>query len=160
MSKRLRPGDLAPDFTLTADDGQSVNLADLRGRRVVLMFYPAVESPGCTLQACQIRDEHDEIKALGYELLGISADTTAEQAAFRQHHRLPYRQLSDPDKAVHHRYGITRWTHPFTVLSGGRSRTTLVLDENGKVLVAWYGVQSVGHAKRLLNVLAENAFAS
>ena len=156
VSKRLQPGDQAPAFTLTADNGEPVRLADLRGRRVVLMFYPAVESPGCTLQACQIRDEHDEIKALGYELFGISADSTAEQAAFKQHHRLPYRQLSDADKAVHHAYGITRWTHPFAILSNGRSRTTFVVDESGKVLIAWYGVQSVGHAKRLLKVLAQN----
>lgn len=159
VSKRLKPGNQAPDFILTADDGQSVRLADLRGSCIVLMFYPAVESPGCTLQACQIRDEHDEIKVLGYEIFGISADSTAEQVAFKQHHRLPYRQLSDADKAVHRAYGITRWTHPFTIMSNGRSRTTFVLDKNGTILIAWYGVQSVGHAKRLLKVLAPSQLA-
>lgn len=157
MSNRLTKGDLAPDFELTADDGSRVSLASLRGRKFVLMFYPATESPGCTMQACAIRDEHDEIKALGYEIFGVSSDSTAKQAAFRANHRLPFKQLSDSDRAVHRKFGINRWTHPFAVLSGGRSRSTFVIDEQGRIQVAWYGVQTVGHAKRLLAFLSDNA---
>lgn len=157
MSNRLAKGSQAPDFELTADDGSKVSLASLRGRKFILMFYPATESPGCTMQACAIRDEHDDIKALGYEIFGVSSDSTAKQAAFRANHRLPFLQLSDPDRAVHRKFGITRWTHPFAILSGGRSRSTFVVNELGQIELAWYGVQTVGHAKRLLAFLSENA---
>lgn len=157
MNDKLTTGDKAPDFTLTADDGSQVSLASLRGRKFILMFYPATESPGCTLQACAIRDEHDDIKALGYEIFGVSSDSTAKQAAFRANHRLPFVQLSDPDRSVHRKFGLTRWAHPFAVISGGRSRSTFVIDENGVIKTAWYGVQSVGHATRLLKSLSENA---
>lgn len=157
MSNRLTKGSQAPAFELTADDGSKVSLASLRGRKFILMFYPATESPGCTMQACAIRDEHDDIKSLGYEIFGVSSDSTAKQAAFRANHRLPFLQLSDPDRVVHRKFGITRWTHPFAILSGGRSRSTFVVNERGEIELAWYGVQTVGHAKRLLAFLSENA---
>lgn len=153
MSKRLKTGDQVPPFAATSAAGDSVTSATLLGKPYVLMFYPAVESPGCTLQACQLRDAYAEVSDLGVEVFGISRDSAKQQADFAAHHRLSYAMLSDQDGALHDAFRISRWTHPFAILSGGRSRSTFVIGADGKILAAWYGVQSVGHASRLLGFL-------
>jgi peroxiredoxin Q/BCP len=121
------------------------------------MFYPAVESPGCTLQACQLRDAYAEVSDLGVEVFGVSRDTVDEQAAFAKHHRLSYPMLSDTSGNLHSAFGISRWAHPFAIISNGRSRSTFVIGPEGKIEAAWYGVQSVGHATRLVNFLRNRA---
>lgn len=156
MSKRLPAGSNVPTFTATASDGRAISSDSLVGKAYVLMFYPAVESPGCTLQACQLRDAYADVSDLGVEVFGISRDTAAQQADFVKHHRLSYPMLSDANGKLHAAFGISRWTHPFAILSGGRSRSTFVIDKNGKILAAWYGVQSVGHATRLLSFLRKS----
>ena len=146
-------GDPAPNFCLAADDGGVVELRQLLGARVVLMFYPAAFSPGCTLQACQLRNEFAEVQAMGATVLGVSSDDSATQARFRTQHSLPYRQLADPDFAVHRRYRIGRFSHLFAMLSGGKSRSTFIIDPAGHIEAAWYGVSSVGHANKLVTFL-------
>lgn len=157
MSKKLSVGDTVPSFSATDENGNLVSDQSLLGRKYVLMFYPKVESPGCTLQACQIRDEYDDIKDLGFEIFGISHDTAEQQKKFQQGHSLRYPMLSDKSGALHAAFGIDKFAHAFAFLSGGKSRTTLVVNEEGKVVTAWYGVNSVGHATRLLSVLRKNA---
>lgn len=156
MSNRLSAGASVPQFHATASDGRAISSDALLGKAYVLMFYPAVESPGCTLQACQLRDAYADVADLGFEVFGISRDTAAEQEAFTKHHRLSYPMLSDADGKLHASFGIGRWTHPFAILSGGRSRSTFVIDKDGKILAAWYGVQSVGHATKLVSFLRKS----
>ncbi|MEN9607151.1 MAG: hypothetical protein RL605_979 [Actinomycetota bacterium] len=153
MTKRIDVGEKAPEIRATTNSGRSLDSTAQLGKTYVVMFFPAVESPGCTLQACQLRNEYDEIRELGVEVFGVSHDSPAAQAAFAAHHRLEYPLISDPAGALHRAFGITRWTHPFAVLSGGKSRSTFVIGPEGRVLAAWYGVPSVGHAQRLLNFL-------
>src|SRR6187431_1801992 len=102
---RLSPGDPAPDFTLPSDAGDEVSLADLRGRKVIVYFYPAAMTPGCTKQACDFTDSLDALKASGYEVLGISPDKPAKLAKFRERDSLTITLLSDEDKAVMTSYG-------------------------------------------------------
>lgn len=153
MTNRIAVGSKVPDFAVSTHDGRQVSSQLLTGQPYVLMFFPAVESPGCTLQACQLRNAYDEVRELGVEVFGVSRDSAAAQSAFAAHHRLEYSMISDPAGTLHRRFGISRWTHPFAMLSGGKSRSTFVIGADGRVLAAWYGVQSVGHAQRLLNFL-------
>jgi peroxiredoxin Q/BCP len=102
---RLSAGDTAPDFTLTSDTGEQVSLSDLRGQRVIIYFYPAAMTPGCTTQACDFRDSLSSLKAAGYQVLGVSPDTPDKLAEFREHDGLTITLLSDPDKAVLTAYG-------------------------------------------------------
>src|SRR6185295_15972112 len=105
MTTRLEPGDPAPDFALTTDTGETLRLADLAGQRVVLYAYPAAMTPGCTTQACDFRDSLQSLKAAGVEVVGISPDSTAKLAAFRDRDNLNFPLVSDPDKAVLTAYG-------------------------------------------------------
>ena len=98
MTDRLSAGDTAPDFTLTSDTGETVSLADLRGRKVIVYFYPAAMTPGCTKQACDFTDSLDSLKAQGYEVLGISPDKPEKLAKFRDRDSLTITLLSDPDR--------------------------------------------------------------
>jgi peroxiredoxin Q/BCP len=105
VSERLSPGDTAPDFTLTDDQGAEVSLSDLRGTKVIVYFYPAAMTPGCTTQACDFSDNINTLRREGYEVLGISPDTPEKLAKFREHDGLTIRLLSDSDKSVMNAYG-------------------------------------------------------
>ncbi|OGN50735.1 MAG: peroxiredoxin, partial [Caulobacterales bacterium RIFOXYA1_FULL_67_7] len=102
---RLTPGDVAPDFTLPTDDGSSVTLSDLRGRKVIVYFYPAAMTPGCTKQACDFTESLDALKGAGYEVLGISPDKPEKLAKFRDRDALTITLLSDPERAVMQEWG-------------------------------------------------------
>ena len=102
---RLTVGDAAPDFTLSSDDGRSVSLSDLRGRKVIVYFYPAAMTPGCTKQACDFSESLASLQAAGYEVLGISPDKPEKLAKFRDHDALTLTLLSDPDRSVMTSYG-------------------------------------------------------
>ena len=108
MTDRLSTGDTAPDFTLTDDTGDSVSLKDLRGQKVIVYFYPAAMTPGCTKQACDFTDSLDSLKAAGYEVLGISKDKPEKLAKFRERDSLTITLLSDPDKSVMNGVGRVR----------------------------------------------------
>jgi peroxiredoxin Q/BCP len=151
---RLSPGDLAPDFTLPADDGDEVSLADLRGKKVIVYFYPAAMTPGCTTQACDFTDSLDSLRGAGYEVLGISPDAPAKLAKFREKDGLTIRLLSDADKSVMTAYGAFGEKKLYGKVVNGVIRSTFVVDEEGRIEVAQYNVKATGHVAKLRRDLA------
>jgi peroxiredoxin Q/BCP len=149
MTDRLAPGDAAPDFTLTTDTGDQVSLSDLRGRKVIVYFYPAAMTPGCTKQACDFTDSLDSLRGAGYEVLGVSKDKPAKLAKFRERDGLTITLLSDEDLAVHKAYGAHGEKTMYGKKVQGVIRSTLVVDADGKVEVAQYNVKATGHVAKL-----------
>jgi peroxiredoxin Q/BCP len=146
---RLSPGDVAPDFTLPTDDGSTVTLSDLRGGKVIVYFYPAAMTPGCTKQACDFTDSLDSLKAAGYDVLGISPDKPEKLAKFRERDGLTITLLSDPDRAVLAEWGAFGEKKMYGKTVQGVIRSTFVVDEDGKVEVAQYNVKATGHVAKL-----------
>jgi thioredoxin-dependent peroxiredoxin len=146
---RLSPGDPAPDFTLPADDGTTVSLADLRGSKVVLYAYPAADTPGCTTQACDFRDDLASFAAAGYRVLGLSPDAPDALARFREKQGLTFPLLSDTSKQVLTAYGAYGEKQLYGKTVVGVIRSTFVLDEAGTVLQAQYAVKAKGHVAKL-----------
>ena len=149
MSERLSAGDAAPDFTLTSDTGEEVSLSSLRGRKVIVYFYPAAMTPGCTTQACDFSDSLSSLKAAGYEVLGISKDSPAKLARFRERDGLSITLLSDPDKSVHQAYAAYGEKKLYGKVVEGVLRSTFVVDEDGKIALAQYNVKATGHVAKL-----------
>ncbi|NYG07952.1 peroxiredoxin Q/BCP [Phycicoccus badiiscoriae] len=149
MSERLSPGDTAPDFTLTDDKGDQVALSDLRGTKVVVYFYPAAMTPGCTTQACDFSDNINTLRGEGYEVLGISPDKPEKLATFRERDGLTIRLLSDPDRSVMNAYGAFGEKKLYGKTVEGVIRSTVVVDETGTVSHAWYNVKATGHVAKL-----------
>ena len=149
MSARLSPGDTAPDFTLTDDSGAEVSLSDLRGTKVIVYFYPAAMTPGCTTQACDFSDNINTLHRDGYEVLGISPDKPEKLAKFREKDGLTIRLLSDGDKAVMNAYGAFGEKKLYGKTVEGVIRSTIVVDEDGEVAQAWYNVKATGHVAKL-----------
>ena len=149
MSGRLAPGDPAPAFALPDADGRTVALSDYAGRRVVVYFYPAAGTPGCTTQACDFRDDLGAFAGAGVAVVGISPDPPAALAAFRDAERLPFPLLSDPDRGVLSAYGAYGEKQLYGRTVTGVIRTTVVVDEQGRVSAAWYGVRAKGSVARL-----------
>lgn len=149
MSAKLSPGDTAPDFTLSNDTGERVSLADFRGRKVIVYFYPAAMTPGCTTQACDFSDSIDALQARGYDVLGISPDQPARLATFRERDGLTITLLSDPDKKVLTDYGAFGEKKLDSKTVEGVLRSTFVVDEFGQVVDARYNVEATGHVARL-----------
>jgi thioredoxin-dependent peroxiredoxin len=146
---RLSPGDPAPDFTLVSDTGEEVSLASLRGRKVIVYFYPAAMTPGCTKQACDFTDSLDSLRGAGYEVLGISPDKPAKLAKFREHDSLTITLLSDPDRSTLTAYGAFGEKQLYGKTVQGVIRSTFVIDEEGKVEHAQYNVKATGHVAKL-----------
>lgn len=146
---RLSPGDPAPDFTLLDDAGDEVSLSSLRGRKVVVYFYPAAMTPGCTKQACDFTATQDAFREEGYEVLGISPDKPEKLARFRDKEALGIRLLSDPDKAVMSTWGAFGEKKMYGKVVQGVIRSTFVVDEQGAVEVAQYNVKATGHVAKL-----------
>ncbi len=149
MSERLSAGDPAPDFTLTSDTGDEVTLSSLRGRKVIVYFYPAALTPGCTTQACDFRDSLSSLKGAGYEVIGISKDSPAKLAKFRERDGLTITLLSDEDKSVHRAYAAWGEKKLYGKLVEGVLRSTFVIDEDGNVEHAQYNVKATGHVAKL-----------
>jgi len=149
VSAKLSPGDTAPDFTLSNDTGERVSLADFRGRKVIVYFYPAAMTPGCTTQACDFSDSIDALQARGYDVLGISPDQPARLATFRERDGLTITLLSDPDKKVLTDYGAFGEKKLDSKTVEGVLRSTFVVDEFGQVVDARYNVEATGHVARL-----------
>ncbi|MFC5177652.1 thioredoxin-dependent thiol peroxidase [Nocardioides taihuensis] len=146
---RLSPGDQAPDFTLMSDTGEEVSLSALRGRKVLVYFYPAAMTPGCTKQACDFTDSLDALRGAGYEVLGISPDKPEKLAKFRERDSLTLTLLSDPGKEVMQAWGAFGEKKLYGKLVQGVIRSTFVVDEEGKVEVAQYNVKATGHVAKL-----------
>ncbi len=149
MTTRLQAGDAAPAFTLTDDAGRQVSLADFRGQRVIVYFYPAALTPGCTTQACDFSDSLDALAAQGYAVLGISPDAPAKLAKFRAKEGLTITLLSDPDKAVHAAYGAFGEKKLYGKSVVGVIRSTFVVDADGSIAEARYNVKATGHVAKL-----------
>ena len=147
--ERLAPGDQAPDFTLPDADGNQVSLASLRGQRVIIYFYPAAMTPGCTKQACDFRDSKADLSEAGFAVLGISPDSPAKLAKFRDRDGLTFPLLSDPDRQVLQAYGAYGEKTMYGKKSVGVIRSTFVVGADGKIEQALYGVKATGHVARL-----------
>jgi len=146
---RLSAGDPAPDFTLPSDDGQTVSLSDSRGRKTIVYFYPAAMTPGCTTQACDFSDSLSSLKAQGYDVLGISGDSPAKLAKFREKDGLTITLLSDADRSVMNAYGAFGEKKLYGKTVEGVLRSTFVVDEEGKIALAQYNVKATGHVAKL-----------
>ena len=149
MTTRLSPGDPAPDFTLPTDTGEQVSLAGLRGRKVIVYFYPAAMTPGCTKQACDFTDSLESLAAQGYEVLGVSPDEPEKLAKFRERDHLGITLLSDQDRSVMDAYGAFGEKKMYGKTVQGVIRSTFVVDETGVVQVAQYNVKATGHVAKL-----------
>ena len=146
---RLAPGDAAPDFTLSDPDGNQVSLSDHRGSKVIVYFYPAAMTPGCTTQACDFRDNIASLGAAGYTVLGISPDKPDKLAKFRERDSVPYPLLSDPDHATLEAYGAWGEKTLYGKKTTGVIRSTVVVGEDGAVQLAQYNVKATGHVAKL-----------
>ena len=149
QSDRLERGDQAPDFTLETDTGEQVTLGDLRGRKVIVYFYPAAMTPGCTKQACDFTDSLESLRGAGYEVLGISPDPPAKLAKFRDRDHLTLTLLSDPDRTVMKAYGAFGEKKLYGKVVEGVIRSTFVVDEDGRIELAQYNVKATGHVAKL-----------
>jgi peroxiredoxin Q/BCP len=152
-TSRLSPGDPAPDFTLPDADEKPVSLADFRGRRVVVYFYPAASTPGCTKQACDFRDQLSLLNDAGLDVVGISPDKPAKLVKFRDAQELTFPLLSDPERATLMAYGAFGEKTMYGKKVTGVIRSTFVIGADGKVEVAQYNVKATGHVAKLLRDL-------
>ncbi|HEY6793837.1 MAG TPA: thioredoxin-dependent thiol peroxidase [Kineosporiaceae bacterium] len=150
---QLQPGQPAPDFTLTAADGSTVSLHDYRGRHVIVYFYPAAMTPGCTKQACDFRDSLQALQAAGYAVLGISPDKPAKLAKFVERDGLTFPLLSDPDHGVLEPWGAWGEKSLYGRVVVGVIRSTVVVDPDGVVRLARYNVKATGHVASLRTAL-------
>ncbi len=149
----VEEGKPAPDFELASDSGESVRLSDFRGRTVVLYFYPRDDTPGCTKQACSLRDAYGEIQERGATVLGVSPDTEASHVRFKAKYELPFPLLADPEHRVAERYGVWVEKTAYGKKSMGIRRSTFVVDGDGNVAKAMLGVSPDDHAEAVLAAL-------
>ena len=154
MTERLSPGDRAPDFTLPDSDGTPVSLADYRGRKVIVYFYPAAGTPGCTKQACDFRDNLASLGGAGLDVLGISPDKPATLAKFRDAEELTFPLLSDPERTALDAYAAYGEKTLYGKKMQGVIRSTFVVDEDGKIEQALYNVKATGHVAALRKKLS------
>lgn len=151
----MQPGDEAPQFTLPDETGVPVSLSDFAGGGLVIYFYPRAFTPGCTLQACDLRDRHDLFTAAGYSVVGISPDPVSRLARFRDKHHLPFPVLSDQHHTAAEAYGAWGTKRSFGKEHEGIIRSTFVVGPDGRILEAWKNVRSGGHADRLLAAIGD-----
>ena len=151
---KLSSGDVAPDFSLTDADGRQVTLSGLRGQRVIVYFYPAAMTPGCTKEACDFRDNLGVLAGAGLTVLGISPDKPEKLAKFRDKESLNFTLLADPDREVLRAYGAYGEKMNYGKKTVGVIRSTFVVDQDGKIERAYYNVRATGHVERLRKDLA------
>lgn len=150
----LQVGDTAPDFSLSSDLGKEISLKEFRGRRVVLYFYPKDDTPGCTKQACEFRDLVGKFDRKNTVVLGVSRDETGSHEAFKGKYKLNFPLLSDLNHKVHELYGAWGEKTSYGKTTVGAIRTTVVIDEKGKILSLEKGVKAEGNAGRTLEILS------
>ncbi len=149
QTPRLEVGDKAPSFSLPDADGAIVNLSDYEGRKVIVYFYPAASTPGCTKQACDFRDNLGELNDAGLDVIGISPDKPAKLAKFRDDQGLTFPLLSDPDKTVLTAWGAFGEKTMYGKTVHGVIRSTFLVDEKGTIAAAQYNVKATGHVAKL-----------
>ncbi|WP_158862845.1 thioredoxin-dependent thiol peroxidase [Leifsonia sp. AG29] len=155
--ERLEAGRPAPAFTLTDQDGNSVSLADYEGKNVILYFYPAAMTPGCTTEACDFRDNLNSLASSGYQVIGISKDAPAKNKEFQEQESLNFPLLSDEDLTVHKAYGTYGEKKLYGKLVEGVIRSTFVIDPDGTVRLPLYNVKATGHVASLRKRLGIDA---
>ncbi len=151
----LKAGDLAPDFALLADDGTTVQLSALRGKPVILYFYPRDDTPGCTTEACDFRDRHESVQSQGARVLGVSPDAQKAHLRFKTKYGLPFTLLSDPERTTLAAYGAFGKKMMYGKEVEGVIRSTYLIDATGKIAAAWPKVSVKGHADAVLAELAK-----
>jgi peroxiredoxin Q/BCP len=149
QTPRLKEGDTAPAFSLADADGNIVKLSDYKGRKVIVYFYPAASTPGCTKEACDFRDNLRDLDDAGLAVVGISPDKPAKLAKFRDEQKLTFPLLSDPDRKVLTAWGAYGEKTMYGKTVQGVIRSTFVVDENGKIAAAQYNVRATGHVAKL-----------
>ncbi len=149
----IEEGQSAPEFELESDSGGTVKLSDLRGRPVVLYFYPKDDTPGCTTEAREFRDAYDVFRERGAEILGVSPDDTASHGKFKSKYELPFTLLADPDHKIAEAYGVWAEKSMYGKTSMGIKRSTFVIDGDGKIACAMIGIKPAGHAAEVLDAL-------
>ena len=157
MADWIEEGERAPDFSLRADDGRTIKLSALRGRPVVVYFYPRDDTPGCTREACAFRDRQSEITQLGATVLGISPDDVDSHGKFRDKFDLNFPLLADPEHKVAEKYGAWREKNMYGKKVMGIQRSTFVIDAEGRVARQWRNVKVDGHDEQVLSALRELA---
>lgn len=150
MAEWVEAGSKAPSFTLTADDGSKVKLADLKGSIVVLYFYPKDDTPGCTKEACAFRDRQSELVKHGVKVLGVSPDDKDSHVKFKEKYKLNFPLLVDKDHKLAEKYGAWREKNMYGKVSMGIQRSTFLIDADGKVAKVWKRVQVDGHDEKVL----------
>jgi len=157
MASTLQAGEPAPDFALIDQDGQQHRLADYAGKNVVLYFYPRDETPGCTTEACQFRDEHSALEAAGAVVIGVSRDDAESHQKFREHYDIPFPLLVDDDAAVSTAYGAWGEREVRGTVAVGMIRSTFLIGPDGKLRRVWPTVTADGHAQEVREVLEGRA---
>jgi thioredoxin-dependent peroxiredoxin len=154
MGEWIEAGERAPAFSLVADDGSKIRLADFKGRPVVLYFYPKDDTPGCTREACAFRDQQTPLKKLGAIVLGVSADSGESHGKFKAKYGLNFPLLSDPDHSIAEKYGAWREKNMYGKKSMGIQRSTFLIDADGKVAKVWKAVKVDGHDEQVLKAIS------
>jgi peroxiredoxin Q/BCP len=155
MSDWIEEGKKAPEFNLASDEGGKIKLSTLKGKPVVLYFYPRDDTPGCTKEACAFRDRKAELTKLGATVLGVSTDDIASHGKFRAKYKLNFPLLADTDHAVAEKYGAWREKNMYGKKSMGIQRSTFLIDAEGKVAKVWKRVQVDGHDEQVIEALKE-----
>lgn len=150
MEITLQPGDKAPEFESIDQDGNPVKLSDFKGKKVVLYFYPKDNTPGCTAQSCNLRDNYEMLQKQGYEVLGVSTDSAKSHQKFITKHELPFTLIADEDKSVHEAYGTWGEKQMYGRKYMGTFRTTFVIDEEGKIEEVIGKVKTKDHTAQIL----------
>ena len=149
--EELTVGDQAPNFTAQNQKGESISLVDLRGQKVVLYFYPKDDTPGCTKEACNLRDHHLSLQEAGYKVLGVSIDPVSSHEKFAAKYELPFDLLSDPEKEIVTAYGVWKEKNMYGKKYMGTARTTFLIDEQGLITKIFRKVKSAEHAAQILS---------
>ncbi len=147
---KLKPGDTAPDFTAKDQNGNTVRLSDYRGKKVVLYFYPKDNTPGCTAEACNLRDNYDALQKAGYVVIGVSKDSEKSHQNFIKKYDLPFTLIADTDLQVHEKYGTWVEKSMYGRKYMGTARTTFIIDENGKIEEIIEKVKTKDHTAQIL----------
>jgi peroxiredoxin Q/BCP len=148
--KQIKPGDKAPDFKASDEQGNTISLSDYKGKKLVLFFYPKASTPGCTAEACNLSDNYERFQKQGYDILGVSADSQKRQANFKNKYNFPYPLLADEDKSVIEAYGVWGPKKFMGKEYDGIHRTTFVIDENGMIEDVITKVKTKEHTDQIL----------
>jgi len=146
----VEEGKQAPEFELESDTGETVRLSDLRGKSVILYFYPKDDTPGCTTEACEFRDSYDRFRAQGIEVIGVSPDGAESHRKFKDKYELPFPLLADPDRSAAEAYGVWKEKKNYGKTTMGVDRSTFVIGPDGTLVKAMRGIKAAGHAADLL----------